>query len=102
MDLRNVAFIDVNLIQVHKKIELMDELKIIFERIEISRTKVWNRMKVEPSTVASVIGVEKCDLSWFRLHPKDWVCFRQPRKVHSLIRIGPTLWKVLRDIEEHH
>ena len=101
MDLRNVAFIEVDLAQVHKRIQLKKELKIIFNQIKISRTK-WNRLEVKPSTVASVIGVSKCDLSWFRLHPKDWVRFRQPRKVHSLIRIGPTLWKVLRDIEEHH
>ena len=102
MDLQNVAFIDVDLIQVRKRANLLHEFKVIFERIQVTRTKVWNRMKAQPSTVACVIGVEKCDLTWFRLHPRDWVHFRKPRKVHSLVRLGPFFWKVLRKIEEHY
>ena len=96
MDLRNVAFIEVDLNQVNEKVKLLKEFKEIFEKIRVTRTTVY------PSTVACIIGVEKCDLTWFRLHPRDWVHFRKPRKVHSLVRLGPFFWKVLRKIEEHY
>ena len=96
MDLQHVAFIDIDLNQVHEKVKLLNEFKEIFEKIRVTRTTV------HPSTVACIIGVEKSDLTLFRLHPTDWVHFRLPRKVYSLVTLGPLSGKVLRKIEEHY
>ena len=85
---KNIPFIDVDLIQVHRKINLVHELKVTFGRIKFVHTKVWNRMTLKPSTVDSLVGVVKCQISWDRLHPKDWVQFRQPRKAYRPVILG--------------